>query len=120
MDVVTMLQVACGLFVLTALGGLAMAAIRFSGNRNPPVWLAMFHGLLAGAGVTLLAYAALVAGVAAIGWWALLLFLVAAAGGVTLFLAYEWKRILLPSWLVVVHAVVAVIAFVLLLVAAFG
>ena len=120
MDVTTMLQVACGLFVLTALGGLAMAGIRFGGKRNPPVWLAMAHGLLAGAAVTLLAYAALVAGIAVIGWWALLLFLVAAAGGATLFLAYEWKRILLPGWLVGVHAVVAVIAFALLLVAAFG
>ena len=43
-----------------------------------------------------------------------------AGGGTILFLAYEWERRLLPSWLVVVHALVAVIAFVLLVVAAFG
>ena len=48
------------------------------------------------------------------------LFLVAAGGGTILFLSYEWKRELLPSWLVVVHAVVAVVDFGLLLVAAYA
>ena len=45
---------------------------------------------------------------------------IASGGGTILFLAYEWKRELLPSWLVVVHAVVAVVGFVLLLVAAYA
>ncbi|MEO6264542.1 MAG: hypothetical protein ABIO58_06255, partial [Luteimonas sp.] len=58
-----MLQAATGLFVIAALGGLAMAGIRFLGKRNPPVWLTMAHGLLAGAGLTLLIYAALTVGV---------------------------------------------------------
>jgi hypothetical protein len=120
MDVETMLRVASGLFVLTALGGLALAGIRFAGRRNPPAWLAMLHGLLAGSGVTVLAYAVIAGGAPPLACWALALFLVAALGGVTLFLAYEWKRKLLPAWLVVVHALVAVVAFLLLLVAAFG
>ena len=54
-----MLQSATGLFVVAALGGLAMAGIRLLGKRNPPPWLALLHGLLAGAGITLLLYAAL-------------------------------------------------------------
>ena len=117
MEVLTLLQTACVLFVLTALGGLAMAGIRFSGNRNPPVWLAMAHGGLAVAGVALLAYAVLAGDAPAAALWSLVLFLVAAAGGTVLFLAYEWKRELLPTWLVLMHAVVAVAAFLLLVVA---
>ena len=118
MEVQTLLQTSCVLFLLAALGGLVMAGIRFGGNRNPPVWLAMAHGGLAVAGVALLAYAVLVFTVTATAAWALLLFLVAAGGGTVLFLAYEWKRELLPTWLVVVHAIVAVLGFLLLLAAA--
>jgi hypothetical protein len=117
MEVMTLLQTSCVLFLLAALGGLAMAGIRFSGNRNPPVWLAMAHGGLAVAGVALLAFAVLAGGVPAAALWSLVLFLVAAAGGTLLFLGYEWKRELLPTWLVLVHAVVAVAGFLLLVVA---
>ena len=120
MEVQTLLQTACVLFLLAALGGLAMAGIRFSGNRNPPVWLAMGHGGLAVAGVALLAYAVLAASAGATAMWSLILFLVAAAGGTVLFLSYEWKRELLPVWLVLVHAVVAVAGFLLLVVAVLG
>lgn len=116
MEVLTLLQTSCVLFLLAALGGLAMAGIRFSGNRNPPVWLAMGHGGLAVAAVALLAYAVLAGGAPAAAMWALVLFLVAAAGGTVLFLSYEWKRELLPAWLVLVHAVVAVAGFLLLVV----
>ena len=119
MEVQTLLQTACVLFLLAALGGLAMAGIRFSGNRNPPVWLAMGHGGLAVAGVALLAFAVVAGGAPAAALWSLVLLLVAAAGGTVLFLSYEWKRELLPTWLVLVHAVVAVIAFLMLVVAAF-
>ena len=120
MESLPLLQTACALFVLTALGGLAMAGIRFSGQRNPPVWLAMAHGGLAVAGVALLAFAVFFTEVAPLAVWSLVLFLVAAAGGTVLFLSYEWKRELLPTWLVLVHAVVAVIAFLMLVVAAFA
>ena len=116
MEVMTLLQTSCVLFLLAALGGLAMAGIRFSGNRNPPVWLAMAHGGLAVAGVALLAFAVLAGGAPAAAMWSLVLFLVAAAGGTVLFLAYEWKRELLPVWLVLVHAVIAVAGFLLLVV----
>ncbi|TKS54018.1 hypothetical protein E4582_04015 [Luteimonas yindakuii] len=119
-DPMRMLQVAACLFALAALGGVVMAAIRFSGKRNPPAWLAMLHGLLAGAGITLLAYAAWVDAVPSPALLALLLFLLAAGGGTVLSLAYKWKQRLLPSWLVITHALLAVVAFVLLLLAIFG
>jgi hypothetical protein len=48
-----------------------------------------------------------------------MLFLIAATGGVVMNLNYHWKLLPLPKWLVVVHAGVAVIGFLLLLVAIF-
>ena len=81
-ETMRMLQAAAVLFTVAALGGLVMAGIRFRGRRNPPAWLAMLHGLLAGAGVTLLAYAWYAGGIPALALLALLLFLLAAAGGV--------------------------------------
>ena len=119
MDATLMLRTAASLFVLTALGGLAMAGIRFVGQRNPPVWLSMGHGFAAGAGATLLAYAVATSVVPGSAKAALTLFLVAAAGGVLMTLAYQWKQRLLPGWLVSVHGLAAVAGFVLLLVAAF-
>lgn len=114
---VGMLQAAAGLFTLAALGGLVMAAIRFGGKRNPPAWLAMLHGLLAAAGITLLAYAALTGNVPDLAGIAVLLFLLAAGGGAALSLVYKWQQRLLPTWLVVAHALLAVLGYVLLLVA---
>ena len=51
---------------------------------------------------------------------AALLFLLVAAAGALMSLQYKWKQRLLPAWLVVSHAVAAVAALLLLLVAAFG
>jgi hypothetical protein len=120
MDPTTMLRTAASLFALAALGGLLMAGIRFFGGRNPPPWVALVHGLLAGAGVTLLAYASLTAAVPSLAVVALVLFLLAALGGVVLNLRYEWNHRLLPASLVVGHAIAAVAGFVLLLVAAWA
>ena len=119
MDASLMLRTAAWLFVLTALGGLTMAGMRFVGQRNPPVWLSMAHGFAAGAGATLLAYAVATAVVPGSAKAALILFLLAAGGGVLMALRYQWRQQLLPAWLVAVHALVAVTGFVLLLVAAF-
>jgi hypothetical protein len=120
MDASTMLRTAACLFVLTALGGLLMAGIRFGGKRNPPIWITMAHGLLAGAGVTLLAYATFTTSVPRTAVIALVLFLIAAAGGVLMNLRYEWNRELLPAPLLIGHALIAVIAFVLVLMAAWA
>ena len=115
-----MLQTATILLAITALGGLLMAGIRFGTTHNPPAWLAMLHGLLAASGLTLLAYAVCTMPVPPMATLALVLFLVAAAGGAVMSLAFKWRQILLPAWLVIVHATLAVIGFVLLLMAAYG
>lgn len=115
-----LLQTSVALFAIAALGGIAMATIRFARGVNPPAWLAMLHGLLAASGLTLLAYHVCVHGAGAAATAALVLFLAAAAGGATLSLRYKWNRLLLPAWLVVAHALVAVAGFVSLLYAAFS
>ena len=97
-----------------------MAGIRFTGKPAPPSWLAMLHGFLAAAGLTLLAYAYFTAAVPASAAIALLLFLLAAAGGVLMNLRYHLQALALPVWLVLVHAAVAVVAFLLLAFAAWG
>ena len=47
MELLTMLRTSSVLLAITAVGGVVMAAIRFSGKPSPPSWLAMVHGLLA-------------------------------------------------------------------------
>lgn len=120
MDSSTMLQASSLMFLLTALGGVVMAAIRFVGHRNPPSWLAMAHGLLAAAGLTLLVYAALMTAVPGTAVASAVLFVVASAGGVALNLVYHLKGAPLPTWLTLAHAVIAVGAFALLLYAAYA
>lgn len=102
------------LLAITAVGGLVMAGIRFVANRQPPPAVAMLHGFLAAAAVTLLLYGAATVGLPAMALVALVLFLVAAGGGVILNLNYHWKQLPLPKWLVIVHAIVALVGFVLL------
>jgi hypothetical protein len=120
MDARTLLQAAVWLFAITAAGGIVMAGIRFGGQRNPPAWLSMLHGLLAAAGLTLTLYAAIVAGAPGLARAGAGLLLVAAAGGAFLNLAYQWKQRLLPSSIVVVHAVLAVAGFACVARAAYG
>ena len=105
------------LLAVAAAGGLVMAGIRFVGDRSPPPALAMLHGFLAAAAVTLLAYAAATVGLPKLALLALALFLGAAGGGAILNLNYHWKQLPLPKWLVVGHAGAAVMRFVLLVAA---
>ena len=51
---------------------------------------------------------------------ALVLFLLAAAGGAVMSLQYKWKQRLLPKWLVLVYATVSVAGFLVLALAAFA
>ena len=118
MEAIRMLQIATYVFALTALGGIIMGWIRFSTGRNPPSWIAMGHGFLAAAGVTLLAYAVFALEAPAMALVSLLLFLGGSLGGVILNLHFHLNDKPLPKAIVVVHAVVSVIAFVLLYMAA--
>jgi hypothetical protein len=117
MEALLIMKTACVLLAVSALGGLVMAGIRFGGKPQPPTWLAMLHGFLSAAALTLLLYAFLTVGLPALASWALLLFLIAAAGGTFLNLKYHWKMQPLPKGLIVGHAAIAVVGFVLLLVA---
>ncbi len=117
MEPALILQTSTALLALGALGGLVMAGMRFAGRPHPPPSLAMLHGLLAGAALTLLLYAAATVGLPSLAISALVLFLVAAAGGTVLNINYHWKHLALPKWLVLVHAFVAIVGFVMLLMA---
>ena len=107
------------LFALAALGGVVMALMRFSGRDYPPMWLAIVHGLAAAAG--LVALILVVLGPAAAGsvTLPLVLFIAAALLGFFLF-SYHLRGRPLPIPTMVVHAIIAVIAFVILLVAILG
>ena len=105
------------LLLLAALGGGVMAVIRFTGKPYPPTWLAMLHDFLAGAAVTLLLYAWATIGLPTLAILATLLFVLAALGGVFMNLSYHWNHLELPKWLIGVHAAIAVLGFLLLLVA---
>ncbi len=117
MEPASILLTSTVLLALAAAGGLVMAGIRFVGDRSPPAALAMLHGFLAAAAVTLLLYAAATVGLPRMALLALALFLAAAGGGAILNLNYHWKQLPLPKWLVVVHASAAVAGFALLLAA---
>ena len=114
-----MLQTAVVIFAVAAAGGLLMAGIRFFANINPPAWLAMGHGLLAAAGLTLGIYASFTSDVPGSAMAGIVFLLLAAAGGAFLNLGYQWKQRLIPATFVIGHASLAVIGFVLLAKAAF-
>ncbi|MFC5497896.1 hypothetical protein ACFPOE_10165 [Caenimonas terrae] len=119
MDAATMMKTATILLALTAVGGLLMAVIRFSGAERPPSWIAMLHGLLAGSGLTLLLYAGFAAGMPSLAWLGLLLLAAAALGGIYLNLAFHNKQLPIPKNIIVVHALLAVAGFLLIAVSAF-
>jgi hypothetical protein len=112
------MQTALVLFAISAAGGIVMATIRFSGKPHPPTWLAMLHGFLSAAALTLLIYAACTVGLPSLALGAIALFVIAALGGVTMNLAYHWRALPLPKWLVLVHGGIAVVGFLCLLAAA--
>jgi hypothetical protein len=110
------LQNAAILIALAALGGVTMLVIRLRG-QNPPTWLALGHGLIALSGVGILGYLYQTASLPALANWALLVFLLAAAGGATLFLGFHLRGKLLPIALILGHGLIAATGFGLLLTA---
>ena len=119
MDMIMMLKTASLLFAAAALGGILMAGLRFSGRPRPPSWLAMGHGLLAAAGLTLLIYAWWNVGIPLMAQFATVLFIIAAMGGAAMNLLFHVKQLSLPIPLMIVHGLLAVSAFVLLLLSVF-
>ncbi len=77
--------------------------------------MALIHGLLAAAGLVVLIIGVTQMALAGLAGVALVIFVVAALGGFVLF-AMHLKKKLLPSALIVVHGLLAVVAFVVLLI----
>jgi len=119
MDSQTMLKLAALLFVVAALGGLAMAYIRFGGGRNPPDAFVMGHGFLGAVGLLLLLYVQFTAGLRGNALLALILLLAAAAGGAAMNLMFHRKGALIPKPFVLGHAAIAAAGLVLLCMAVF-
>jgi hypothetical protein len=86
------------LFVLTALGGLVLAAIRFSGQPRPPTALAVGHGLAALTSLAVLGYMAATTGVPMLANVALGVLGLAALGG------RGHLCVVPPPWQVALHS----------------
>ena len=109
-----------GLFAIAALGGITLATLRLRG-KELPLALALAHGAIAAAGLLALIFAVVSAGTAApsLSKAALAIFVVAALGGFFLF-SFQLRKKQIPVGVMIIHALVAVTAFVLLLVATVG
>ena len=106
------------LIALGAVVGLYMAVRHFRGHTPPRGAIAALHGLLAVSGVVVLLLATRDAGMRGALCWALGLFGVAALGGLYLAVHHmDQKR--LPNAVIVVHALVAVVAFLIVLTAVY-
>jgi len=109
------INTAAVLLGIGALGGIVMALIRFKGAPRPPSTLAMIHGLLGAAGLTLLIYIWATLGLSHLGQAGTVVLVFAAVAGMYINLRYHSQMQPLPISLVIAHAVVAVLGFGLLL-----
>lgn len=114
-----LIKTAAVLIFLTALGGLAMAAVRAKVDR-PPAWMAMGHGFLAAAGLTLLLYAAFTVGLPKILVIGVLFLLTAAGVGLYLNLTFQARLLPLPIPPIVIHGVLAAVGLILVALGSFG
>lgn len=109
-----MLTIAAVLFAVAALGGITLATLHLR-HKGLPMALALGHGLLAAAGLVVLIVVVVGGGAGSLLITSLALFVIAALGGFALF-SFHLRRQPLPTPVVFIHGLVAVVAFVLLLV----
>jgi hypothetical protein len=102
------------LFAVAALGGLVLGVSGLR-QRELPMWLSLIHGVVAAAGLITLILGVVQGNAGTLTILSLILFLIAALGGFVLF-SYHLRRKPHPKGLIVIHALVAVIAFVFLLI----
>jgi hypothetical protein len=91
-----------------------MLAIRLSGIPRPPTWLALGHGAIAATGIVLLINAAVNPGIPAMAQVALGLIVIAALGGISIFMLYHLKALPLPIPMVIGHGTLALTGVTLL------
>jgi hypothetical protein len=91
-----------------------MLAIRLSGIPRPPTWLALGHGAIAATGIVLLINAAVNPGIPAMAQVALGLMVIAALGGISIFMLYHLKALPLPIPMVIGHGTLALTGVTLL------
>lgn len=114
-----MMQTAAVLLGVGAVGGLLMAGIRLKGSERPPSSIAMLHGALAAAGLTLLIYGAVTVGIPPMAQLAIVVLLAAGLVGAWINVRYHSQMLALPIPTMLIHALVAVVGFGLLLFAVF-
>ncbi|MFD2445478.1 hypothetical protein ACFSO7_16060 [Bacillus sp. CGMCC 1.16607] len=102
------------LFAVAALGGMVLGVLGLR-QRDLPMGLSIIHGVVAASGLICLILAVVQGGVGVLPLIALILFIIAALGGFVLF-SYHLRRKPHPKGLIVIHALAAVIAFVLLVI----
>jgi len=108
-----MLTMAAVLFAVAALGGITLATLHFR-QKGLPTALAVAHGLFAAAGLVVLIMAVVGGSTGNLLIASLVLFVVAALGGFALF-SFHLRRLHLPTTVVLIHGLVAFVAFALLL-----
>jgi hypothetical protein len=113
-----MFHLAVILIALGAILGLTMAIQHFKGRTPPAPPLAILHGLLAVSGVIVLLLGVWDLGFGTAHTWALVLFGIAALGGLYL-VSHHMRQRPLPNGVIVIHGLVAVIAFLVLLTAVY-
>jgi glucose uptake protein GlcU len=106
------------LIALGAIFGLYMAVQHFKGRTPPKAGVAIMHGLLAVSGVIVLLLGVWEIGFGTAHTWALVLFCVAALGGLYL-VSHHMRQRPLPSGVIVIHGLLAGVAFLVLLTAVF-
>jgi hypothetical protein len=114
-----MFKIALCLFALAAVLGVVMALMHFRGQTPPKPVTAALHGLFAASGLVVLLVGVIQTGVGGKHAIALGIFLVAALGGFTL-LSYHLRNRPLPNGLIIGHGLLAVVAFLTLLLAVFA
>src|SRR5688500_15633399 len=107
-----MIYTAIAFFSLAAIIGLSMLSVVLKGGK-PSRALVFTHGPLAATGIVLLILYSLNNSPGPKE--SIILFCIAAAGGVTLF-AHDFLGRAIPKWLAVLHGMIAVTGFVFLLV----
>jgi hypothetical protein len=107
-----MLTIALIVFAVAAAGGATLAYMRIV-KKDVSMPLAIAHGTAAATGLVLLILGVMRAGSTG-SWTSLVIFVIAALGGFTLF-SFHLRSRPLPVPLVYIHGAIAVTAFVILL-----